>query len=90
VPTWTNVTYSGLLSPATASAIQGPAGLFQTADVIVPLDAYNGGAYGSSGRLAGTTPLSVSSLLNLIDGSTYVNFDTTNNASGEIRGQIMR
>jgi hypothetical protein len=56
----------------------------------VPLDPYNGGAYGSSGSLVGTAPLSVSSLLNVIDGSTYVNFHTTNNPTGEIRGQIMR
>jgi hypothetical protein len=58
--------------------------------VLVPLDPYNGGAYGSSGSLVGTAPLSVSSLLNVIDGSTYVNFHTTNNPTGEIRGQIMR
>jgi len=85
-----NVTYSGLLSPATASHIHGPAGFFQSAGVLVPLDPYNGGAYGSSGSLVGTAPLSVSSLLNVIDGSTYVNFHTTNNPPGEIRGQIMR
>jgi len=38
----------------------------------------------------GPAPLSVSQLLNVIDGSTYVNFHTTKNTAGEIRGRIMR
>ena len=85
-----NVTYHGLLSPATASHIHGPAGFFQPAGVIVPLDPYNGGAYGTAGGLSGIVPLVSSNLLNLIDGSTYLNFHTPNNPGGEIRGQIMR
>jgi glucose/arabinose dehydrogenase/plastocyanin len=85
-----NITYSGLLSPAIASHIHGPAGLFQSAGVIVPLDPYKGAGYGTFGSLAGTVSLSESNLLNLIDGSTYVNFHTTNYPDGEIRGQIMR
>jgi glucose/arabinose dehydrogenase len=85
-----NVTYGGLLSTATASHIHGPAGLFQSAGVIVPFDPYNGGAYGTAGSLVGTAPLGITNLLNLIDGSTYVNFHTTNYPGGEIRGQIIR
>jgi hypothetical protein len=32
----------------------------------------------------------VSQLLNLIDVQTYVNFHTTNNPAGEMRGHILR
>jgi hypothetical protein len=85
-----SVTYSGLLSAATASHMHGPAGLFQSTGVLVPFNPFNGGAYGVSGALSGTAPLGVSELLNVIDLMTYVNFHTTNNPAGEIRGQIMR
>ena len=85
-----NVTYGGLLSPATASHIHGPASLFSSAGILVNLAPYNGGNYGASGSLAGTTTLVTSNLLSVIDGATYVNVHTTNNPSGEIRGQITR
>jgi glucose/arabinose dehydrogenase len=85
-----NLTYRDLLSPATASHIHGPASLFQSAGVLVGLDSLNGGGYGSFGGLSGTVPLATSNLLSVIDGSTYINFHTTNYPSGEIRGQIMR
>lgn len=85
-----NATYSGLLSAATASHIHGPASLLGSAGVLVPLDPLNGGVYGTSGGLSGSVSLVTSNLLSLIDGSTYVNFHTTNNPSGEIRGQIVR
>ena len=85
-----NVTYNGLLSPATASHIHGPAGFLGSAGVLVPLNPYSGGSYGSAGALSGTAPLSVSQLLNVIDGLTYINFHTTNNPGGEIRGQVIR
>ena len=84
------ITYKGLSGAATASHIHGPAGLTGSAGVLVGLDAYNGGAYGSSGGLSGTTPLTVSQLLGIIDGLTYVNFHTTANGGGEIRGHIFR
>jgi hypothetical protein len=85
-----NVTYRDLLSPATASHIHGPASFFQSVGVLVGLDSLNGGTYGTSGGLSGTVSLVTSNLLNVIDGSTYVNFHTTNYPAGEIRGQIMR
>jgi trimeric autotransporter adhesin len=85
-----NITYRDLLSPATASHIHGPASAFQSAGVLINFGAFNGGAYGVSGCLAGTTSLVSSNLASVIDGLTYFNFHTTNNPPGEIRGQITR
>jgi hypothetical protein len=64
--------------------------LFQAAGVLVDLAPYNGGAFGAAGSLAGTVPLSLTNLLTLIDGLTYINVHTATNPAGEIRGQIMR
>jgi len=83
-----NVTYRDLLSPATASHIHGPGSVFQSVGVLVDLAPFNGGAYGSSGSLTGTTPLSATNLSSLLDGLTYLNLHTTNHPGGEIRGQI--
>ncbi len=85
-----NLTYRDLLSPATASHIHGPASLFQSSGVLSGLDALNGGSYSTAGGLSGTVSLVTSNLLSVIDGSTYVNFHTTNYPAGEIRGQSMR
>ena len=82
--------YRGLSSAANAAHIHGPAGFFGTGGVLAPLDGFNGGSFGVSGSLSGAVPLVISDLLNLIDGQTYINIHTTNNPSGEIRGQIMR
>jgi hypothetical protein len=84
------VNYSGLLSPATASHLHGPAGLTGSAGVLVGLDAFNGGSYGTAGGLSGTVPLPYTTLLHVVEGLTYLNFHTTNNPSGEVRGQLMR
>ncbi|HWQ90022.1 MAG TPA: CHRD domain-containing protein, partial [Clostridia bacterium] len=48
------------------------------------------GAFGVSGSLSGIALLTVPQLLNVIDNNTYVNVHTTANASGEIRGQLMK
>lgn len=85
-----NVTYRDLLSPATASHVHGPASFFQSVGVLVGLDSLNGGVDGVAGGLSGTVSLVTSNLLSVIDGSTYVNFHTTNYPAGEIRGQILR
>jgi hypothetical protein len=85
-----NITYRDLLSPATMSHIHGPASFLQSAGVLVGLDGLSGGGYGTAGGLSGTVSLVASNLLSVIDGSTYVNFHTTNYLGGEIRGHIMR
>jgi len=85
-----NITYRDLLSTATASHIHGPATASQSTGVLINFLPFNGGAYGISGGLAGTTSVVSSNLASVIDGLTYFNFHTTNNPSGEIRGQITR
>ncbi len=85
-----NVTYRTLSGAASDSHIHGPASTSQTAGVLVGLSSFNGGAFGASGSLTGTTPLTASVLTGLIDGLTYVNFHTVAYGSGEIRGQITR
>jgi glucose/arabinose dehydrogenase len=81
--------YRDLSGPATASHIHGPAGLTATAGVLVGLDSLNGGAYGSSGALSGSVTLPYPALLNINDGQTYINFHTTANGGGEIRGHLL-
>ncbi len=85
-----NLTYRDLSGPASASHIHGPASSSQSTGVLLSLEPYNGGAYGSSGALAGTAPLGLDILAHLIDGLTYVNFHTSAHSGGEMRGQITR
>jgi hypothetical protein len=85
-----NVTYRTLSGAATDSHIHGPASASQNAGVLVGLSGFNGGGFGASGSLAGTTSLTANVLSSLIDGLTYVNFHTVAYGSGEIRGQITR
>jgi hypothetical protein len=85
-----NVTYRTLSGTASDSHIHGPASASQNAGVVVGLSPFNGGAFGASGSLTGTTPLAASVLTSLIDGLTYVNFHTVAYGGGEIRGQITR
>ena len=85
-----NVTYRTLSGAATDAHIHGPAAASANAGVLVGLSGFNGGAFGASGGLVGSTTLSATALASLIDGLTYVNFHTAVNSSGEIRGQIIR
>jgi hypothetical protein len=85
-----NVTYRGLSGPATAAHIHGPASALQAAGILVDFSPFNGGAYGAAGSLSGTATLTPGQLTALIDGFTYINFHTTANSGGEMRGQISR
>ncbi len=84
------VAYQNLSTNASMSHIHGPAGFLQNATVMVDLQTINAGGFGVTGALSGIVPLTVSQLLSLIDGQTYVNFHTPLNTSGEIRGHILR
>jgi hypothetical protein len=84
-----NVTYRGLSGPASAAHLHGSANLMGSAGVLVDLAAYNGGGYGSSGRVAGTINLTPTQLAAVIDGQTYFNFHTTAHQAGELRGQVV-
>ena len=85
-----NIGYAGLTGPATMAHIHGPASTRATAGVLLDLEAFNGGVYGSAGGLSGTATLTPATLSSVIDRLTYVNIHTVTNGSGEIRGQIVR
>ena len=84
------VTYAGLTETATGAHIHGPSGLFGTEGVLVSLEPYNGGSFGSSGALSGMVLLTIDQLGNIVDGQTYINIHTATHPDGEIRGQILR
>ena len=85
-----NITYRTLSGTASASHIHAPATTSGTAGVVVDFSPFNGGAYGVSGSVVGSTSLTATVLDNLIDGLGYINFHTAANPGGEIRGQIGR
>ena len=78
------VSYAGLSAPATAMHIHGPAATTNNASVIVPLSTPSG----TSGTVTGAAALTPTEMAYLLSGSTYINLHTTNNPSGEIRGEI--
>jgi trimeric autotransporter adhesin len=90
---WSNltsvITYRGLTAAATDAHIHGPAGLFQSADVLVGLSSY-ASAFNTSGYIAGVIPLTPSQLGTVTDLLSYVNVHTGTFSAGEIRGQITR
>jgi glucose/arabinose dehydrogenase/plastocyanin len=83
-----NMEYSNLSSVANNAHIHGPADLDTPAGVMVPLNSFNGGAFGTNGTFSGTVTLTADQVAALVDGRTYVNIHTTKNGGGEIRGQI--
>lgn len=85
-----NLVYGGLSGPATAAHIHGPTNTRGNAVVLVDLAPLNGGAFGASGTLSGPLNLTAAQRDAVLNGQTYMNFHTTNNPSGEIRGQILR
>ena len=79
-----NVTFTNLLSPATAAHIHGPASPTQNAGVLIPFSA----PAATSGTISGSVALTSQELLDMVAGLTYANIHTTNYPGGEIRGQI--
>jgi len=84
-----NITYSGLSGTATAAHIHGPAPASLAAGILIDLQPYNGGGFGSSGSLSGEIILTPQQKEHLLSGRTYVNVHTAANTGGEIRGQII-
>ena len=83
-----DIRYENLSSVANAAHIHGPAPASTGAGVLVDLGAFNGGAWGTSGTLAGSVNLTPAVRNAVLAGRTYVNIHTVNNSDGEIRGQI--
>jgi plastocyanin len=83
-----DIRYGNLSSAANAAHIHGPAPASTGAGVLIDLGAFNGGAWGTSGTLAGSVNLTPAVRNAVLAGKTYVNIHTVNNGDGEIRGQI--
>lgn len=84
------VRYDGLSGTASAAHIHGPAGPEETNGILVDLEPFNGGGFGSEGRFTGIADLGANLRGSIIDGRTYINIHTSANPGGEIRGQITR
>jgi hypothetical protein len=83
-----SIKYKDLSGTATAAHIHGPATAATAAGVMISLAPYNGGAFGSSGTLAGKIELTPAQRDLILSGQTYANVHTVANPGGEIRGQI--
>ena len=78
-------TFSGLTGPAQAAHIHGPAAPGDTASPLFTLTIDNA----ASGSISGTwSDITAEEVEQLRDGLFYVNVHTTQNAAGEIRGQL--
>lgn len=84
-----SISYSGLSGPATRAHIHGPAGTEVSTGVMIDLEPFNGGSFGTSGTLAGSVVLTTDQKAAVLSGMTYVNVHTAANAPGEIRGQVV-
>jgi len=78
-------TYSGMTSNVNNAHLHGLAAPGAIASPIFTL-AHDGG---TSGTISGSATLSAGNFQGLLDGLTYINVHTVNNASGEIRGQVI-
>lgn len=83
-----NATYSGLKAAAGAAHIHGPASTSAGTGVLVNLESFNGGAFGTSGSFAGTITLTPDQLGHVANELTYINIHTSEHGGGEIRGQL--
>ncbi|MCC7435207.1 MAG: CHRD domain-containing protein [Methanoregulaceae archaeon] len=76
--------FSGLLAPAVAAHIHGPALPGVNGPVILPLTVSNA----TSGTVTGNGVFTPAQVANLLSGLNYVNIHTSTFPGGEIRGQI--
>jgi hypothetical protein len=79
-----DISYSGLLGPATAAHIHGPADPTLSTGVIIPLKSPNG----TSGNISGSVSLTPTNMAYVLAGLTYINIHSVSNVNGEIRGQV--
>lgn len=83
-----NLVYSGLSGSAMGAQLHGPASSGTTAPILINLAPLNGGSFGTAGTLSGSVLLTPVQRNALLAGRTYVNFYTSSNPDGEMRGQI--
>ena len=80
-----NISFTNLLSAATASHIHGPTDKTHNASVLIP---FSDTPAATSGIISGTASLTSDVIQDMMLGLTYANIHTTNYPGGEIRGQI--
>lgn len=80
---WT-VTYADLSSPVTAAHFHGPAPVGQNAKIQVPIEKAD-----LPSPIKGSATLDDKQAADLMAGQWYFNIHTTQNPSGEIRGQVL-
>ncbi len=85
-----DLSYGGLAGTASGAALRGPAGIFGSGGVLADLSSFNGGSWGTNGSVSGTIMLAATNLAAVIDGRTYLEFQSVSNSNGEIRGQLSR
>jgi hypothetical protein len=80
-----SISFTNLLSAATAAHIHGPADTTHNGPVLIPFSA----PATTFGTISGTHTLSSQELVYIVTGQTYANIHTANYPGGEIRGQIV-
>jgi hypothetical protein len=82
------VSYQGLSGNATMAHIHGSAPASGFTGVLIDLQPYHTGPFGTNGSFSGAIVLTDAQKAAVMAGRTYVNVHTSANGSGEIRGQI--
>ncbi|MCP5524423.1 MAG: CHRD domain-containing protein [Verrucomicrobiales bacterium] len=84
-----SLSYRDLSGVVTGAHIHGPADTSGSAGVLINLEPYSNGEFGTMGSFSGVVVLSDQQRVLLLGGHTYVNIHTPSHPAGEIRGQIV-
>ena len=79
------ISFTGLSAPAIAAHIHAPGDATTNAAVAIPFSVVPS----TSGTISGVASLTPDQVADILNGRAYVNVHTTNNPTGEIRGQIV-
>ena len=82
------ISYWNLSGAAVAAHIHGPGTTEQAVGVLIDLQPFAVGGFGTNGSIAGTVTLTPEQLAYVADGLAYFNIHTPAHPGGEIRGQI--
>jgi glucose/arabinose dehydrogenase len=85
-----DVTYGNLTATASGSHLHGPAAVNANGPSFIDLATFNGGAWGTSGNIAGSVTLTPTQVGIIVDRQSFIDLHSTSFANGEIRGQVSR